>query len=273
MKQGVARIVTAIAGIPLVLGLAWLGGWYFYALRSVIALLSVHELVRMLHGVNWPINGVWAQILSICVLMRPVLPDWELWMLAGALAFSVFLLRTGPDRWLERMAGTLLGAVYPVLFISYLIDVHWGAAEMMGSQSAFWLVLMLLCLIWATDTGAYYTGKTFGKHKLAPSISPNKTWEGSVGGLVLAIVVAGLFKEYLLPDLTWMDAIVLAVLGGVWGQLGDLLESALKRNVGVKDSGKMLPGHGGMLDRFDSLIFTAPAYYMYLYYATDLIGG
>jgi phosphatidate cytidylyltransferase len=273
MKQGVARIVTAVAGIPLVLGLVWLGGWFFYGLICVIALLAMYELVRMMHGINWPVSIVWSLILGACVLLRPVVSDWEAWMLGATLVFAVFQLRTGPDRWLERMAGTVMGAVYPVLFISFLIDLHWGASDWLGSSAAFTLILMLLCLIWGTDTGAYYTGKTFGKHKLAPSISPNKTWEGSVGGLALAFGVASLFKLFFLPELTWMDAAVLAVLGGVWGQMGDLMESALKRHVGVKDSGAMLPGHGGMLDRFDSLIFTAPAYYIYLVYISDLIGG
>ena len=135
------------------------------------------------------------------------------------------------------------------------------------------MILLLLCLIWATDTGAYYTGKTFGKHKFAPSISPNKTWEGTLGGLALACVVAAAFKETLLPDLTWLDAGILALLGGGWGQMGDLFESAFKRSCGVKDSGTLLPGHGGVLDRFDSLIFTAPAYYLYLSQATSLLGG
>jgi len=128
-------------------------------------------------------------------------------------------------------------------------------------------------LIWVTDTGAYYTGKSIGKHKFAPSISPNKTWEGTIGGLVAAILAAVAFKLFILAFLTWTDVFALALLGGFWGQLGDLLESAVKRSADVKDSGSLLPGHGGVMDRFDSLIFTAPMYYLYLVHISGLIGG
>ena len=273
MTQGTKRIVTAAIGIPFVLALVWLGGWYFFAFVLLVALGAQYELLGMLRTKGWDAPMTWSLLIGATIFLRFWVPGWEMVGLGVVLLFSVFQMRGGPDRIQERVSAGLLTAIYPVFFFSFLIDIHWGAAENLGPEAAFWLILMLLCLIWATDTGAYYTGKSIGKHKFAPSISPNKTWEGTVGGLVLALLVAAGFKCFLLPDLSWLDAGVLALLGGAWGQLGDLFESAFKRSCGVKDSGTLLPGHGGVLDRFDSLVFTAPAYYLYLCNATSLIGG
>ncbi len=272
MKQGNARILTALVGLPFVLALVWLGGWYFFGFIAAVALVAQYELVRMLVGAGWKVGVVWTIVLGAAILLRSVLPYWEGWILFTVLSFCVFQLRYGPEHLPQRLASSILCAVYPVLLLSFLVDIQWAADASFGQKGAFGLMLMLFGLIWATDTGAYYTGKSIGKTKFAPSISPNKTWEGTVGGLILAIVVATLFKTAFIPELTWLDVFSLALLGGAWGQMGDLLESAFKRSLGVKDSGSILPGHGGMLDRFDSIIFTAPAYYVYLFYVSDLLG-
>ena len=272
MTQGLERIATAAVGIPIVLGLLWLGGWYFFGFIVVIALVAQFEMIKLLQHAKWPISTVWTMLMGVVILLRPFVSHWEAIGTATLLLFAFSRLRTGPDRIAERVSGALLASFYPVWLLSFLVDIQWEAYENLGQPGAFWLILMLLALIWATDSGAYYTGKTWGKHKFAPSISPNKTWEGTVGGVLFALIVAVIFKHSVLTDLTWVDAGVLALLGGVWGQLGDLLESAFKRNAGVKDSGSLLPGHGGMLDRFDSLIFTAPAYYLYLHHATGILG-
>jgi phosphatidate cytidylyltransferase len=132
--------------------------------------------------------------------------------------------------------------------------------------------LAVFFFIWAADTLAYVAGRALGKHKLAPSISPKKTWEGFIGGIVGAVLVGVALKYTWLGYLAWPHVIVLALIGGIVGPLGDLAESGFKRSVGVKDSGNVLPGHGGLLDRFDALILTAPLYYLYLAYATDVFG-
>ncbi|EAW0570638.1 phosphatidate cytidylyltransferase, partial [Listeria monocytogenes] len=125
-------------------------------------------------------------------------------------------------------------------------------------EAGLMYVLFALFIVWSTDTGAYFIGKAIGKHKLAPNVSPNKTVEGFIGGIVCALVIAGGF--YYFAELPGNIALVLALLVflSIFGQLGDLVESALKRFYGVKDSGKILPGHGGILDRFDSLLFVLP---------------
>ncbi len=133
-----------------------------------------------------------------------------------------------------------------------------------------WLIFFLLLVTWASDTGAYYVGTVYGRHRLAPTISPKKTVEGLVGGLIGAIIVAYAVRWWFLPELSGLDCLVLAMLLTITGLWGDLTESAMKRGVGIKDSGGILPGHGGMLDRLDSLLFAAPAFYYYVTMASRL---
>ena len=127
-----------------------------------------------------------------------------------------------------------------------------------------WLIFFLLLVTWASDTGAYYIGTLYGRHRLAPTISPKKSYEGLVGGLIGAIIAAYIIRWWFLPELSGLDCLVLGTLLTITGLWGDLTESAMKRSVGLKDSGGILPGHGGMLDRLDSLLFTAPAFYYYV---------
>lgn len=127
-----------------------------------------------------------------------------------------------------------------------------------------WTMLSIVVAIWICDTAAYFVGSTVGKHKLFPRVSPGKTWEGAVAGFVAATAVMIAGREFFLPYLTTVDAIVLGVIIGVFGQMGDLIESKFKRDAGIKDSSSLIPGHGGVYDRFDSLVFIAPFVYLYI---------
>lgn len=133
-----------------------------------------------------------------------------------------------------------------------------------------WLIFFLLLVTWASDTGAYYIGTLYGRHRLAPTISPKKTVEGLVGGLICAIIVAYAARWWFFHDFSGLDCLILGALLTLAGLWGDLAESAMKRSVGMKDSGGILPGHGGMLDRLDSLLFTAPIFYYYVTMASRL---
>jgi phosphatidate cytidylyltransferase len=136
---------------------------------------------------------------------------------------------------------------------------------------AFILTVVLFLIGWATDTFAYYVGRSIGKRPLAPAVSPKKTWEGAIGGTLGALLAGVLLKLSILPFINWVHVLVLTLIVAVVGQLGDLAESRMKRAAGVKDSGRLLPGHGGMLDRFDALILAAPAAYLYLRYVAGII--
>ena len=133
-----------------------------------------------------------------------------------------------------------------------------------------WLIIFLLLVTWASDTGAYYVGTLYGRHRLAPTISPKKTFEGLVGGLISAIIAGYAARWWFLPELSGFDCLILGVLLTIVGLWGDLAESAMKRSAGMKDSGGILPGHGGMLDRLDSLLFAAPVFYYYVTIASRL---
>ncbi|WP_076386853.1 phosphatidate cytidylyltransferase [Kaistella chaponensis] len=152
--------------------------------------------------------------------------------------------------------------IFTVIYTALPFGFALGLPKFSSVDNTFTLeVFFLFILIWSSDTFAYFTGKFFGKHKMAPKISPKKTWEGFAGGVVLTLIL-GFFVEKYFPELrgNWM---VVGVLVAVFGPLGDLVESQLKRNFGVKDSGNIIPGHGGILDRLDSLIICAPVVYLY----------
>ena len=171
---------------------------------------------------------------------------------------SVPLFSRAPlEQSLRDGAMTLFGVLYLGLTLGPL-----SMTRMLPQGE--WLIFFLLLVTWASDTGAYYVGTLYGRHRLAPTISPKKSYDGLVGGVIGAIIAAYIIRWWFLPELSGLDCLVLGILLTLTGLWGDLTESAMKRSVGIKDSGGILPGHGGMLDRLDSLLFTAPAFYYYV---------
>jgi len=156
-----------------------------------------------------------------------------------------------------KIALLLLGVLYVGLLLGHFILTR-------ALPSGEWLIFFVISVTWAGDTGAFYAGRTFGRRKLAPRISPNKTVEGLVGGLALSVLAAFIARYWFVPSFSPADCVALGLLLSLAGMLGDLTESAFKRSAGVKDSGSLIPGHGGMLDRIDSLLFAAPTFYYYL---------
>jgi phosphatidate cytidylyltransferase len=172
------------------------------------------------------------------------------------------MLRGAPfDRMITSAGITVLGVLYIVLLGSHLVALRVGFAPQLSKHllSFFFLVIM------GADSAAYYGGKTFGRHKLAPSVSPGKTWEGAVAGMLASLLLATGAHYWFFPDLPLKLALPLAAAMNVISILGDLTESALKRSAGAKDTAKILPGHGGILDRLDSLLFNAPVIYYFAY--------
>jgi phosphatidate cytidylyltransferase len=172
------------------------------------------------------------------------------------------MLRGAPfEKMIFSAGSTVVGVLYVVLLGGHLVAVRTGFAERANLSthllSFFFLVLM------GSDTGAYYTGRAFGRHKLAPQVSPGKTWEGAVGGMAASLLMATLAHYWFFPELSLHAALALAAVMNVLGVVGDLTESALKRGAGAKDAASFLPGHGGFLDRLDSLLFNAPVIYYF----------
>jgi phosphatidate cytidylyltransferase len=182
-------------------------------------------------------------------------------------ALAAAMLRGSPfDKMIASTGATLLGVFYVVLLGGHLVALRTSADPFLGPHAADLLSFFFL-IIMGSDTGAYYTGRALGRHKLAPNISPGKTWEGAVGGMLASLLMAAVAHFWFFPELSLNAALPLAAVMNVLGVMGDLTESALKRGAGAKDAAQILPGHGGFLDRLDSLLFNAPLiYYFGLFY-------
>ena len=167
----------------------------------------------------------------------------------------------------KNLGATVLGIIYIGLFSSALIAIRefYPNVNELYPRGGF-VIISMLAAIWVCDSAAFFGGTALGKHKLFPRISPNKSWEGALLGFLFAILTMLLAKLIVLDFLSWTNVIVLGIIIGIIGQLGDLVESSIKRDAGIKDSSSIIPGHGGIFDRFDSLLFSAPAIWLYLKY-------
>ena len=270
MSNLTQRVLTALIGAPLVVGMTYLGGWYFGALMLLVGLLAQRELyglaeaggIRPLQSIGLLVGGL--------LIVRSLVPFAIPLAVIGLLVVLVAELYRRLDAPISNIGVTVLGAIYPALLVGFFVELRvLGAAGELGDMGAFWLTVVVLVAIWASDTFAYFAGRAFGSHPLFPRISPKKTIEGSVGGVVGAMVIVTVFKLFLVPFLTWADVLVIGFVCGAVGQFGDLFESLLKRSVGVKDSGKYLPGHGGMLDRIDAMLVAIPLVVLYFDYVRD----
>jgi phosphatidate cytidylyltransferase len=251
------RVLTAAAGLPLVLGVTWWGpDWLFAGLVALVAALALDEFLAIAAVRGSGRTGRW--FLPLGAVVTAAFAGTESSVL-GTLTVALLVLMTvtlaSPvSSALARVAPAAAGLLYACMLPGFLILLPRGA------------VLLVLGIVWAGDIGAYYGGRSLGRRRLAPSISPNKTVEGALIG-ALASLGVGLGLTGILPDAApesygsiGMGAVILATAAA--GQIGDLAESALKRSAGVKDSGTLLPGHGGMLDRIDSLLFAAPVFFL-----------
>lgn len=283
--NGTMRVVTAIIGIPVVLGALWIGGWAFFTLitaATVGALLEFYWMAEKKGARPNKVLGVVAVIL-LCFLytqLIPVLiaifmnrvPFWE--VLPQAIPFFVFLtpvvvllleMFRRTEGAMLNIGATIAGITYVGVCLPALIGILWLEPLFWSVEKfSFYSIMAILISIWTCDSFAYYGGRLFGKHKLFERVSPKKTWEGAICGVVGAVGAMLLIRALAADWFSVTDAIILGIICGVFGQLGDLAESHLKRDAGVKDSSQLIPGHGGILDRFDSLLFVAPLIYLYL---------
>lgn len=235
---------------------------------SVVAFLGARELVSMVsnrNGQNFVDDSGWAIVGALPAAFFPVLVYWAgIQIVLPYLIFFVFVclavrMRFGGElsSSLDWLLGVMLGLIYLAVPLTAFVSIK-------GLEHGGYWILFVLVIVWANDTFAYYTGKTLGTNKLSPVISPNKTYEGAIGGLVGGVVIAFIYNHYFSMELGFFQVIIVAVILGIIGITGDLAESLIKRATGVKDSGSLIPGHGGLMDRIDSLVFTVPALYYYL---------
>jgi phosphatidate cytidylyltransferase len=246
------RLLTALLLAPLIVyAVGWGAQYLFLAVLSTVALLCYHEYAGIVAGYGIEKPGPVGYAAGLVVLLAPYEPT----VLVTAIALIALCLTLGGrdlSKGLPRASALFFGLIY--------IFGAWRIAILLRGRSPYWLLFVLL-LNWIGDSAAFYIGRRFGRHKMAPRVSPKKSWEGAVASLVASAIFAALYLPRLIPAVTLVPAIGFGVAGNVAGQLGDLAESALKRGAGVKDSGSMLPGHGGWLDRVDSVLFALPVVY------------
>jgi phosphatidate cytidylyltransferase len=256
------RVYTVLLVAPLLYAtICYLPPIVFTCIVAVAGTLSLFELYRLcLQSAPQPLALGIGIVGCVALIVGPHYPMMvqPSFLIALMASLSIPLLSKRPlHESLKGGAVTVAGLLYIGLTLSYLVAVRL-------LPQGEWFLLFVLLVTWAADTGAYYVGTLCGQHALAPRISPKKTIEGLVGGLLGAMIFAYIARWWFLSEISGVDCLVLAVLLTFAGLWGDLAESAIKRSVGVKDSGGLLPGHGGMLDRLDSLLFTAPAFYYYV---------
>lgn len=284
MSNLTQRILVALVAIPVIVFCCLSGGIAFFALIALISSLALHEyymlakrkgaapqtVVGLAVGVAVCGAFFWPRFRSTAASLGIAMPAassaqavMAVLLLAAPLVLMIELFRKKGAA-LMNMATTLFGIWYVPLFLGSLI----GVREMFSEEDEYArggaLVLTLFVSLWVCDSLAYFAGRLFGKHKMVLRISPHKTWEGACAGFIGAVAVFVVAQHYFLPFLSGGNAFICGSLVGVVGQAGDLAESLLKRDSGVKDSSALIPGHGGALDRFDSLIVISPVLFLYL---------
>ncbi len=265
------RVIVGVIFIPVILGASWYGKHAFLFLIEVIigaGLIEFYNLARQKHTRTQRELGILAG-LGFSLLIYAGHSNKISLLLAGlvVLLLLVELFRKPEPNSspLLNVATTIFGVVYVAGLLSFLVLIREMPRTSGGeyAHAGTWLILLFVT-IWICDTAAYFVGKGFGKHKLYERVSPKKTWEGAIGGLIFAVLAALACHATFVKGLSMTNAVVIGLLAGTVGQMSDLVESLFKRDAGVKDSSVLIPGHGGMLDRFDSEMLVAPLVYFYL---------
>jgi phosphatidate cytidylyltransferase len=260
------RWITGLVTLPLIILLISKGGSFLFAIFiSFACIIALWEYFRIVFHTRGSANQslitilgfftapfiIWASYINSFKILLSIL-TFNL-IISALISIPKFKFDSYVS---EIVTKQVMGIIYIPLFISYLVLIRNGVNGI--SWTCF-----LLFIVFSGDIGAFYIGSYFGRHKLCPAISPNKTIEGAAGGLVANLLVGSLFKYFFMPLLPWGLSLLLFLVIGVSGQVGDLFESELKRGGNVKDSGVLLPGHGGVLDRIDALLFAAPVAYLF----------
>lgn len=274
------RLVTAVIALPIALLAIWFGGWVAFAAVTFILAVGIYELHVMFHKIDYSpltwLSFIFGVVLFIGALdapLRQTFMEATVSMLVlGSLSW-LLLRRSQPGKALMDWALTLVMTLYLAWPLSYLLSLRGMSPAYVSTTdgfvagpgtSHFWWLLVVCAGVWAFDSAAFFAGRFFGKHLLAPATSPNKTWEGTIGGTLFSLFAVFVLTRPIAIDLAWYHIVILGLLISFAATFGDLAESLIKRQAGVKDSGKFFWGHGGVLDRIDSILFAGVVVYFYL---------
>jgi len=262
------RFLVALLGVPLMLGMSYLGGFWLAGLVAALSFLGLWEFYGLARAKGlfpltwWGLAGGMVLLAFLGLRWPLLLALLVLWVM---LIMSRMVFRDEVKESINRIGITIMGVLYiPFLF---------GHMLLMRSDydfTGYKLLFFSMALVWLCDTGAYFAGMMLGKHPLAPHISPKKSIEGLAGGFIVTIAAAILIQRWWLWEISVLDALIMAAGAVILGTFGDLVESLFKRDAQVKDTGTLLPGHGGILDRFDSMLFVIP--FVYWYFRLFVIG-
>ena len=253
------RVVTAVFWVAVLLVVFYLGGMSFSVVITGMALLSFYEYQRMMAKMGKRIPVILTLLGGLAILGNRIFVwelTWSMLLIPVFILMGIQMVLTYPAMDFIDIGLGIFGLFYTFVFYTYFLDIR-------AFPSGFFWILLVMVLIWVGDSAAYFVGMNFGKNKLSPNLSPKKSIEGAVGGIGFTIAVA-LVVGFLSAHFTPLQGLGLGLLVGVVAIFGDLLESSIKRSAGVKDSGKFLPGHGGVLDRFDSALLVVPLAYFYI---------
>ena len=251
------RVLSGLIMLPLLI-ILFLGGYVLFAACLVIGIMGVREFYNGFRKLDVkPSLGIAcaAAAALYAINLTGARYEWYMLWFFGVVLVSLLYLFNIENRKLEDAMATIT-VIFYVVFFSF----HVTLVDQTEYSSMVWLIVITA---FGTDVMAYFSGYLLGKHKLCPKISPKKTIEGSIGGILGSVILSGIFGYFVMPDLL-VHCLIIGVLGGIVSQFGDLTASIFKRKMGIKDYGNLIPGHGGILDRFDSVLFTGPMVYYYI---------
>ena len=265
------RLLTGLVGIPILFTAIWLGSFWFFSVLTVCASVAVVEFQRMtlkgahqnprLLGIIWTISFLIVGLYSVGLTQFLIMS--LITVIVGMFLIGLWTIIFCDQNAIYRTwLTTSLGSIYIGFCLSHALALrNLAAGDSLGRD---W-ILFAVILIFSSDTGAYLVGRFIGKHSFAPKLSPNKTWEGTIGGFILVIIAAVSLKEFFFSGIIYWQVLLISATVGIMAPTGDLFESKLKRIYGLKDTGAILPGHGGMLDRLDSTLLTIPFVYYFAF--------
>lgn len=264
MKDLTKRVLLAIPGGVLFLFVLWVGGLTFMLAMTLLVLLIQREMIDILSNMGYGVNHVFSYLFGLWIMSMPLL-ETEYQVLPG---ITLFLMLTGfmvfqkGENFVTQFMSTIFLGLYAPMGFMALVMLRWHVPDKLG----FFIALVVVFMVWGNDVLAYFGGKNLGKHLLAPSISPKKTWEGFLFGVIGSGLGLGLCYVIVpeSPEFNFAAILPLIIISSIFGPVGDLIESRFKREAGIKDSSSLLPGHGGLFDRFDAMILSALSIYIYI---------
>ena len=260
------RLATAAVGIPILLFFIWIGGFLFTALVTAITAVAAFELARMASGWGERANIVSAVAATTALMMSSLFyePASDVGRMFGAGATGYALLSAAYLLIIVPTGFIRSRVISTIAVIGFAGGTMTHGPMIRGLEDGMAWIIILLFVTFSTDTGAYIVGRLFGRRKLAPTISPGKTWEGAIGGLAASVAACVIAVAVVPVEVSMVEGVALGAALGITGQLGDLAESRLKRQAGTKDSSSLVPGHGGVLDRLDSVVWNLVVVYHFL---------